>query len=389
MIELRRHFHRHPELSYEEVATARVIMEELDRLGIPYEYGGKGGGVVGRLTGQADGPVIALRAEMDALPCTERTGLPYASSNPGRMHACGHDAHMAMVLGAAALLREAPPPGTVLFVFQPAEEKGNGATVMVESGLLQGIEAIFAAHVTHHYPVGEIMVSEGTITSHSDPFTIRVRGKGGHGARPHEAVDAVVITSLLVMAIQTLVSREINPVHPSVVTIGSIRAGSAANVIAEHALLEGVIRTTRSDARQHLMDGLHRMANAFGDVHGAAIAVEFGDGSPPVVNTARETTIARHAARQVVGDRRIVEQEYPSMGAEDFSLYLDKTPGCYVRLGARHPDDDYVPLHSPLFTVDEDALGIGTAYFERLAHEAIRLYAKTGEREDLAEHAST
>ena len=389
VIELRRHFHRHPELSYEEVATARVVMRELDRLGIPHEYGGEGGGVVGRLTGRADGPVIALRAEMDALPCTERTGLPYASETPGCMHACGHDAHMAMVLGAAAMLRAAPPEGTVLFVFQPAEEKGNGAAVIIASGLLEGAEAIFAAHVTHHYPVGEIMVSEGTITAHSDPFMIRVRGKGGHGARPHEAVDAVVITSLLVTAIQTLVSREINPVYPSVVTIGSIRAGSAANVIAEDAVLEGVIRTTRADARQHLMDGLHRMAGAFGDVHGAAITVEFGDGSPPVVNTARETAIARHTARHVVGDRGIVEQEYPSMGAEDFSLYLEHTPGCYVRLGARQPEDDYVPLHSPLFTVDEAALAIGTAFFDRLAHEAIQAYADATDRTDHVEHAST
>ena len=389
VIELRRHFHRHPELSYEEVATARAIMDELDRIGIPHEYGGKGGGIVGRLTGQADGPVIALRAEMDALPCAERTGLPFASETPGRMHACGHDAHMAMVLGAAALLRSAPPEGTVLFVFQPGEEKGNGATVMVESGLLDEIDAIFAAHVTHHYPVGEIMVSKGTITAQSDPFTITVRGKGGHGARPHEAVDTVVITSLLVTAIQTLVSREINPVYPSVVTIGLLRAGSAANVIAENALLEGVIRTTRPDTRQHLMDGVRRMAAAFGDLHGAAITVEFGDGSPPVVNTTRETAIARQAARQVVGDPHVVEQEYPSMGAEDFSLYLANAPGCYVRLGARHGENDYIPLHSPLFTIDEDVLAIGAAFFDRLAHEAVRVLAGAAERSGRVEHAST
>lgn len=372
LIALRRHFHQNPELAYEEVETAQKIMEELRHLGIPYDYPGKGGGVVGRLEGSRPGRTIALRAEMDALPCQERTGLPFASRVPDRMHACGHDVHMTMLLGAATLLKAQPPEGTVLFVFQPAEESGNGACAVLQSDVLDEVEAIFAGHVTHHYRLGEIMVSPGTITAHADRFTIRVRGKGGHGARPHEAVDAVVVTSLLITAIQTLVSRGTNPVHPSVVTIGSVRAGTAHNVIAEDAVLEGTVRTTRQEARDQIVDGLHRIADAFGRVHGAEISVSFGESSPPVVNSNRETDTARRAATHVVGAESVVEQEYPSMGAEDFSFYLEKMPGCYVRIGTRGTDDEYVPLHSPLFDVDESVLKIGATFFDRVAREALR-----------------
>ena len=372
LVSLRRHFHQNPELAYEEVGTAQKIMEELGRLGIPFDYPGKGGGVVGQLVGATPGRTIALRAEMDALPCQERTGLPFASRVPDQMHACGHDAHMAMLLGAAALLKAQPPEGTVVFVFQPAEESGNGACTVVRSHLLDEVEAIFAGHVTHHYRLGEIMVSPGAITAHADRFTIHIRGRGGHGARPHEAVDAVVVTSLLIAAIQTLVSRGANPVHPSVVTIGSVRAGTAHNVIAEDAVLEGTVRTTRADARDQIVDGLHRIADAVGRLHGAEINVSFGESAPPVVNSEPETDIARRAAIQVVGSESVVEQEYPSMGAEDFSFYLEKIPGCYVRIGTRGTDDEYVPLHSPLFDVDESVLKIGATFFDRVAREALR-----------------
>lgn len=371
MVSLRRHFHQHPELAYEEVDTARTIMAELERLGIPYDYGGVGGGVVGRVTGHDAGPTIALRAEMDALACTERTGLSFASDVPDRMHACGHDAHMAMLLGGAALLKASPPPGTVLLVFQPAEEAGNGASTMVRSRMLDGADAIFACHVTDHYRVGEIMVSEGKITAQANRFTIRVRGRAGHGARPHEGVDAVIVASLLITAIQTLVSRETNPLHPSVITVGSVRAGSAHNVIAEDAVLEGTVRTTRPESQSHIIDGLRRMVAAVADLHSAEVTIDFTEQCPPVVNAVHQTTLARRAAGYVVGDESVVEQEYPSMGAEDFSFYLEEIPGCYVRLGTRGPDAEYVPLHSPLFTVDERVLSIGAAYFDRVAREAI------------------
>ena len=370
MVELRRSIHQHPELAFEEVETAKLIMAELDQLGIPYEYGGKGHGVVGRLEG-GGGPTVALRADMDALPGTETTGLPFASKVPGKVHACGHDAHVAMVLGAAHLLRADPPPGTVLFVFQPAEERGGGARVVLESGLLDGVDAIFASHVTHHYRTGEIMLAEGVITAQSDRFQITVKGKGGHGARPHEAIDAVVIAGLLITALQSLVSRQINPLHPAVVTIGRIEAGTAANVIAEEAVLEGSIRSTWPDIRKQVHDGVQRIARGIAEAHGADIKVTIAEGYPPVINTARETRIAGAAARAVVGEAGVVPMDYPSMGSEDFAFYLQKIPGCYVRFGARR-GDEYVPLHSPAFDIDEDVMKVGAAWFDAVARQAIQ-----------------
>ena len=369
MQELRRGFHRRPELAYEEVETAGTIIAELDRLGIPYEYGGKGGGVVGRLEGTGSGPRIALRAEMDALPCSEETGLPFASAVPGRMHACGHDAHMAMVLGAAARLAARPPLGSVVFVFQPAEERGNGARIMVEAGALEGVDAIFAGHVTTQYRVGEIMVADGTITAHSDRFSVDVHGESGHGARPHEAIDAVVVTGFLITAIQSLVSRHVNPVSPSVVTIGSVHAGTAANIIAGHAALEGIIRTTRPDTREEIIDGLHRVARSLGELYRARIEVTLRESCPAVVNTPREAAVAAAAARDIVFDRGIVRQEHPSMGAEDFSYFLQDTPGCYVRFGAS-ANGEYIPLHHPRFNVDEGVLEVGSRFFERAVRRA-------------------
>jgi hippurate hydrolase len=375
MIELRRTLHRYPELAFEEAKTATVIMDELRRLRIPFEYGGIGGGVVGRLgTGT---PVIALRADMDALPGTENTGLPFASCNPGKMHACGHDGHMAMVLGAAALLKDNPPPGTVVFIFQPAEERGGGARVMIRSGALDGVNAIFGGHVTRHYPVGQIMVARGVITAYSDGFMIRVKGQGGHGARPHEAVDAVVVTGLLIMAVQTLVSREINPAYPSVVTIGKVEAGSAGNVIAEEATLQGTIRTTTAEVRTHLIDGLQRIAKAVGELHNAKVDVEIRQGYPPVINTSRETEIARRAVLKAFTAQGLVAMDQPSMGAEDFAYYLEKIPGCYVRFGACREGWENIPLHSPSFDFDEEVLKIGAAFFDQVVREAMQDYVES------------
>ncbi len=370
-VKLRRNFHRHPELAFEEASTAKSVIAELERLGIGYEYGGTGGGVIGRLTThRKPAPTFALRAEMDALPGAENTDLPFASSFAGKMHACGHDAHMAMVLGAAALLTQSPPECNVLFVFQPAEERGGGSRVVIDSGVMSGVDAIFGGHVTHHYQVGEIMVAEGVITAQSDRFRIHVKGKGGHGARPHEATDAVVVTGLLITAIQTLVSREINPVYPSVVTIGTVHAGSAPNVIAEEAILEGSIRSTLPAVRAHLHNGLKRMARALGELHNADVDVGISEGYPPVVNTHRETRIAYRAARNVVGEKGLMAMDHPSMGSEDFSYFLHETPGCYVRFGARTDQQEYIPLHSPAFDIDEQVLKVGAAFFDEVVREA-------------------
>ncbi len=379
MVELRRTFHRYPELAFEEEKTAATIMAELKRLNIPFEYGGVGGGVVGRIEAQdKEAPTVALRADMDALPGNENTGLPFASQNPGKMHACGHDGHMAMVLGAAALLKADPPPGNVVLIFQPAEERGGGARVIIKSGALKGVSAIFGAHLSRHYHVGQIMVASGTITAHSDGFTIRIKGKGGHGARPHEAVDAVVVTGLLIMAIQTLVSREINPAYPSVITIGKVEAGSAGNVIAEEATLQGTIRTTNSEVRKHIMEGLQRISNAVGELHNASIQVEIREGYPPVVNTEPEAEIAQQAVLKVLGESGLVAMEQPSMGGEDFAYYLSQVPGCYVRFGACRERCEHIPLHSPSFDFEEEAMKVGAAFFDQVVREAIAAYSNRG-----------
>ena len=376
VVELRRTLHEYPELAFKEVRTAQVIMEELDRLGIDYEYGGEGGAVVGRLERGGPGtPTVALRAEMDALPVEERTGLPFASKNPGLMHACGHDAHMAMVLGAAAGHAADPPDGNVVYAFQPAEERGGGARVVLESGALDGVDAVFAGHLTYHYRVGEIMVTSGTVTAQSDGFGVRVSGRGGHGARPHEAIDAVVIAGMLITSIQTLVSREVDPVHPSVVTIGRVTAGSAPNVIAEDALLEGTIRTTLPEIRDHLHRGIERLGRAAAELYRADVNVQIRGGYPPVVNSERETEIALEAVRLMGPEISVVGQEYPSMGAEDFGFMSQKLPACYVRYGARTRENSYIPLHSPLFDIDESVLGIGATFLERVTRVAIDRYA--------------
>lgn len=371
LVALRRWLHQHPELSFKEAKTAERVIAELERLDIQYEYAGVGHSVIATIEGRdSSRRAIGLRAEMDALPGDETTGASYASVFPGRMHACGHGAHMAMLVGAAHLLHRNPPPGPVRLIFQPAEEKGGGARTAIADGALEGVAAIFAGHVTHEFGTGKIMIRDGTVTAQSDRFCITVRGKGGHGARPHEAVDAVVISGFLIAALQTLVSREINPLHSGVVTIGKISAGSAANVIAEEAELLGSIRTLRDEVREHIHHGMERMVSAAAELHNAEIDIRIDPGYPPVVNEPVVTGIARETASDLFGHDRVVASEFPSMGSEDYSYYLDEVPGCFVRFGARHPDWDPIPLHSPAFDVDERVLAIGSVFFDRVARAA-------------------
>jgi hippurate hydrolase len=376
MLVLRRWFHRHPELSFKEAKTASHIIEELESLGISYDYAGVGHAVIAHIDGEtSSGPAIALRADMDALPGDETTGASYASGNPGVMHACGHCAHMAMLLGAAHLLQKRPPPGPVRLVFQPAEESGGGARIAIRDGALENVALIFAGHVTHEFVTGKIMIRDGSVTAQSDGFTIRVSGKGGHGARPHEAVDAVVVSSFLITALQTLVSRETNPLHHSVITIGSIHAGSAGNVIAENAELCGSIRTSRPEVRKHIHHGMRRMVSAAAELHNAKIEIDIKEGYPPVLNEPGATAIARLAGVDIVGEKYVVSSEHPSMGSEDFSFYLQQCAGCFVRFGARKPDWEPIPLHSPAFDIDEGVLEIGASFFDRvarLAHTQLR-----------------
>jgi hippurate hydrolase len=373
-VELRRWLHRHPELSFNEAETAARVVAELERLCIPCVYPGPGGGVIGRMETDPALPTIALRAEMDALPGHDLTDPAYRSVYADRMHACGHDAHMTMVLGAAATLADNPPRGNVVLVFQPAEERGGGSRVMIEAGALAGVRAIFGGHVTHEWPTGKIMIRKGAMTAQSDRFHITIKGKGGHGARPHEAIDAVVIAALLITTLQTLVSRQTNPVHPSVITVGKVTAGTAPNVIAESARLEGTIRTTFPESRDHIHKGIRRMAEAMGELHDADVHLELTQGYPPVINTDAEVKLVRECARGLYGPDALRSSPHPSMGSEDFSYYLEQVPGAFFRFGARRPDWEPIPLHSPRFDIDEAVLPIGAEFFDAIARTALRHY---------------
>jgi amidohydrolase len=279
------------------------------------------------------------------------------------------------VLGAAAALVDDPPPGNVVLIFQPAEERGGGSRVMIDAGALEGVRAIFGGHVTHEWPTGKIMIRKGAMTAQSDRFQIAIKGKGGHGARPHEAIDAVVIAALLITTLQTLVSRQTNPVHPSVITVGKVIAGTAPNVIAESAELEGTIRTTFPESRDHIHRGIRRMAEAMGELHDAEIRLELQEGYPPVINTPGEVTLVRKCVRELYGPDALTTSPHASMGSEDFSYYLQHVPGAFFRFGARRPDWEPIPLHSPRFDIDEAVLGIGAEFFDALARRALQHYA--------------
>lgn len=370
MVRIRREIHMHPELGYQEENTAAIITEELKRLGIKATTGIGKTGVVGQINDTC--PVVALRADMDALAIKEETGLEFASKIDGVMHACGHDGHVAMLLGAASLLKETLKIGTVLLVFQPAEEGGGGARKIMESGMLDNAKAIFACHLDRHYKAGSLVVQPGTISAFTDRFNISIKGKGGHAAQPHDAVDAIVVASLIVMSLQTIVSREVNPLHPSIVSVGRIEGGSVPNAIAETAMLTGTVRTTETHIRKQIESGINRIAKAAGTLHNADVSVDFIEGYPSVINTVKESEIAREAVKNIIGNEALVDGQFASMGGEDFSYYLEKIPGCLVRLGAQKEGYASIPAHSSTFDFDETALGVGAAFLAETAQLAIK-----------------
>ena len=377
MVRIRRQIHRHPELGYQEENTAAIIAEELNKLGIKAATGIGKTGVVGRIDSTNNaGPAVALRADMDALAIQEETGLEFASEVKGVMHACGHDGHVAMLLGAAALLKKSLKTGSVILVFQPAEEGGAGAQKIMESGLLEDAEAIYACHLDRHFKAGELVVQAGTISAFTDRFDISIKGKGGHAAQPHDTVDAIVVASLIVMSLQTIVSREVNPLYPSIVSVGRIEGGFVPNAVAEKAILCGTVRTTKPHVREQIIAGIKRMVKAAGTLHNADVKVTIIKGYPAVTNTFDETEIARKAVKTIFGDQALVDTQFASMGGEDFSFYLEKIPGCFVRLGAQKEGFANIPAHSSTFDFDENALGIGAAFMAETAKLTIDHLAK-------------
>jgi amidohydrolase len=380
--ELRRTLHRFPELAFEEKKTAALVSEQLTRLGIPHASGIAGTGIVGMINGSspANGgkASIALRADMDGIPVQEETDLPFSSINPGVMHACGHDGHVAMLLGAAALLHRSRPPGKVKLLFQPAEEAGNGAQRMIREGVLEGVRMIFGGHIDIHYPAGSITVDSGLICSFTDPFTITIRGRGGHAAWPHEAIDSIVVASNLIMTLQTLVSREIDPVNPAVVTVGRVQAGTVHNVIAEKAVIEGTIRSTHPETRQRILRGLQRIIQGVAAMSGAEMHLQLHEGLPALINEEEAAAIARRAAVEIVGEDNVLGQGRPSLGGEDFAFYLNEVPGCMVRYGARIAEQRQGPAHSSRFDFNEDVLEIGASWLARVAVCGLEQLAENG-----------
>ena len=380
-IALRRDFHAHPELGYEEHRTAEIVAARLRSLGLDVRTGVGGTGVIGILRGAgapsgSHGPTVLVRADMDALPVEEQNGWEWKSATAGKMHACGHDAHMATALSVARLLAASQSTlnGTVKFMFQPAEEGGAGAGAMIDDGLLDDPKPDFALalHVWSDLEVGTVALKSGPVMASADQFTARIVGKGGHGAMPHQTIDPIVIASQAVMALQTTVSRNIDPLQPACVTVGKVWAGSAFNIIPGEALLEGTVRafneTVRSTLERRCREIIEELPRAFGAVG----EFEYEVGYPATVNDAGVTERVRGALQTELGAENVLEF-VPTLGAEDMSMVLQRVPGCYFFVGGRNAQIDAIyPHHHPKFNIDERAIWIGARSMVAAVRECLK-----------------
>ena len=379
-IQLRRRIHRHPEIGLALPRTQAVVLEALDGLGLETRAGQRTTSVIARLTGGRPGPTILLRADMDALPLREATGLPFASEVDGAMHACGHDAHVAMLVGAARVLarRRAELAGSVLFMFQPGEEGYHGARVMLEEGLLDGTASptgAFALHVTHREAAGVITTRPGPMLASGDTVQITVRGKGGHASAPHDCLDPIPVACEIVQAFQTLVTRRVNVFDPAVITIAKIEAGTTRNVIPETAHLLGTVRTVSELTRERVLEGVRRVADGIATAHGAEAAVELIRGYPVTSNDAGFAEFVLDTAREVLGAERVTPMRHPVMGSEDFSYVLQRVPGAMANLGTRPDGGEVYPNHSNRMLLNEAALASGIALHVAVA---LRFFERGG-----------
>ena len=375
MRDLRRKLHSRPEIAFEEEETSRLVRQTLDDLGIPYDYPIAKTGIVGRL-GNGNGPCVALRADMDALPIKEESGVPFASEIPDRMHACGHDCHTAMLLGAARLLkeREAEIQGTVKLVFQPAEEGANGGLVMCNEGILEGpkVEKMFGLHVWPYLPAGMIGGKAGVLLASVDQFDISVTGRGGHAAMPHTTIDPVATAAKIVCELQTVVSREINPFDPAVLSVTAIHGGEAFNVIPERVDMTGTIRALSGSVMEHLQKRIREISEGIAAANRCTTTVSFGETViPPTVNDPDVWATTRRLGQQLVGEANVLE--VPAvMGGEDFSFYAQRVPACFAVIGVGTPGREAFGLHHPKFNPDESGLPVGTALHVAFAFEALK-----------------
>lgn len=377
IVNLRRRLHRIPETGFNEKRTAALMAEELAALGLPVRTGIAGTGVTALLDSGRPGPTVMLRADMDALPITEATGLPYASEHPGCMHACGHDMHMAMLLGTArvlsALVAENPGAlrGRILFLFQPAEEGPGGAAPMIEAGVLDDprVDVCLGAHVWPEIPAGFVGVKPGPLMAAMDRFELTVLGKGGHAANPHLCVDALETATQVVGALQRVVSRMTSPLEPVILTIGELHAGTAYNVIPGEARMAGTVRAFAPEVRNLWEQRINQVAGGVCAAMGATHRLDFQWCHPAVINDPRAAAEVRRAALDAVGADRVMEP-LPTMGGEDFSMFLQRVPGCFFFVGCGGPG--VAPVHNPCFAPDESCLPVGA---EVLCRAAVRLCA--------------
>lgn len=365
IISWRREIHRWPELGGQEVKTCTLITEALKDLGVEYRVAA-GTGVIGLIKGGMPGKTVALRADMDALPIQEESCLPFASQRPGIMHACGHDAHVAMLLGAAKILTGLAPKlaGNVKLLFQPSEEHfPGGAKPLINEGALENpkVDLVVGLHVDPILPGGILGLKTDTVMAAVDTFELTISGRGGHGAVPHLTVDPVVLTAQVILALQTIASRRVDPLEPVVVTVGSIHGGEANNVIPDKVFLKGTVRTLRPTLGEHVQVMLEEMVSGIVRGAGGEFDLQYRPGYPPLVNNPEAVLLVKAAAGKVLGLEGVLEVKRPSMGGEDFAYYALEVPACFAFLGVGAADLEPVPWHNSRFRLDEESLAYGTA----------------------------
>jgi amidohydrolase len=374
LVAWRRDFHAHPELGFQEVRTAGIVAEHLHDLGLEVSTGIGKTGVVAMVEGDQmadDAPTVMLRFDMDALPILEETGLPFASQNPGVMHACGHDGHTAIGMGVARLLAEqrSDLKGRVKLIFQPAEEGGGGAMAMINDGVLDSPtpEAAFALHLWSRLPFNQVVVQPGPVWAAADMFEMGIHGKGGHGATPHDTIDATLVAAQVVVALQSIVARNVSPTDTAVVTVGSLHSGSAGNIISEQATLKGTVRSFDPAVRDLLHRRIDEIAAGVCQAFGATYEFSVPGGCPTVINTPEGAALMQQVAETVVGSDQIT-QIAPMMVGEDMSEFLNRAPGCFVLVGAASPETGlFSPHHSPTFDFDERMMPTGVALLANAA----------------------
>lgn len=380
IVGLRRDLHQIPELGTELPETQAYVTAELDRIGIPYVCSKKDSSIIATIEGGKPGKTICLRADMDALPITEATGVPFTSRHEGRMHACGHDTHTAMLLGAGKVLwaHRQEIKGTVRLLFQTSEEQSRGAEIMIANGAVEDAEAVFGTHIgtilDKTIPTGTFIVPSGCCMAAFDKFVIKVNGKGCHGSTPEKGVDPVNIAAHIVIALQAITTRELNATKPLVVTIGKIQGGNQYNVIPSEVVIEGTIRTLEEEVRQFAAKRIGEISQATAAVFGGSVDYEMIWGAPPVTNDDNMAALAAKAAKEVLGEDNVITKlPAPNMGGEDFAYYLEKLPGAFMFLSSSNPAKGTdVAHHNPKFNVDEDVLWEGAAVFVAIVEEFLK-----------------